>query len=357
MKGNHLAIIGGGPIGLGLALFLAKRGYCVDIYEQGQYPRDKACGQGIMPKGQRILLEDLQVELGEDFYSFSGIDYIDEHRELSGRFRHKALGIERRVLSAALYEKVSDNSLITLYENTKVNDLVFTGDYVIVEAQGYKIEYQYAFACDGVNSPLRRKFDMQVERAHPWRQGARVHFDQAPWSDHVQVYWNNGIEAYVTPVSKKRIEVAFLWYEDTSNHNPPRVQGKLIDQLFSYFPGLVEKLDHNKMRDDFKGSATFSHIAKTSHYKKLFFVGDSYGFLDGITGEGISLGLAQAKYVAIHFHHWNILHNSIYRLKYIHYWIMVNVALSLSRHIRWRRFLFRRLNSKIFSWILKLNDL
>ncbi len=353
MKDNHsLAIVGGGPVGLGLALFLAKKGHYVTVFEQGAYPRDKACGQGIMPKGQALLSELLQIDLKEIGYYFSGIDYIDQDLILSGKLAYPGIGIERRVLSEHLYNKVKSNQLIHLRENTSVS-LQSNNQSVLLHDGTESIRFDYIFACDGIHSPLRKALGMQKKRRGPLRQGARVHFRQAPWCDHVQVYWHDGVEAYVTPVGENRLEVAFLWYKDSLSQDKLPLQEK----LFSYFPKLCKRLDFNQIDGDFKGSAPFSYVAKKSRSKNVFFVGDSYGFLDGITGEGISLGLDQARFISEYFSSWGIIPRIRYRLKFYHYWIMVHLALILSRHLRLRAFILKVTPSSVFSHILRLNDL
>ena len=338
---RKLAIIGGGPVGLGLSLFLAREGYQVTVFEKGSYPRDKACGQGILPKGQRLLNEILDIDLGEYGYYFEGIEYIDKDLFLAGQFKNKAIGLERKVLSQLLYEEVESNKNIDLKVNHSISESEFLN---------LKNNYDYIFACDGINSPIRKWLKQDKARRGDLRQGARVHFNQAPWSSHVQVYWADGIEAYVTPVGLNRVEVAFLWYQGTLESK----EGMLIDRLFSFFPDLLKKVNLRQMDHDFKGSALFSHTSKTSKFENIFFVGDSFGFLDGITGEGVSLGLMQAKYVAKNFNSWGFKERVVYRLMQFHYFILVHSALLLSRNLRLRAMLLRFLPNRFFTKILNM---
>jgi geranylgeranyl reductase family protein len=48
-------VVGGGPAGATAAIRLARRGYRVVLLERHAYPRDKACGDLLIPDAQRVL--------------------------------------------------------------------------------------------------------------------------------------------------------------------------------------------------------------------------------------------------------------------------------------------------------------
>ena len=50
-----VVIAGGGPAGATLALLLGRAGLSVELYEAKQFPREKPCGEGIMPAGVAVL--------------------------------------------------------------------------------------------------------------------------------------------------------------------------------------------------------------------------------------------------------------------------------------------------------------
>src|SRR5256885_1218646 len=50
-----VAVIGGAPVGATLALPLARAGRRVIVLKRAPLPRDKPCGEGLMPSGARVL--------------------------------------------------------------------------------------------------------------------------------------------------------------------------------------------------------------------------------------------------------------------------------------------------------------
>ncbi|MCF8060768.1 MAG: FAD-dependent monooxygenase [Bacteriovoracaceae bacterium] len=352
-----IAIIGGGPIGLMAAINLAKNGHLVDVFEKGEWPKDKACGQGIMPSGVKALKNNgIHFSSGKDSFSFNGVSYIDGQKYLKGFMGQVGIGVERKVLSKKLYERAHQFDEIRLNSGFTWLGLKEVGDKVHCQFKGVEdLVYDYVFACDGLHSPVRKFLNNEKVRRGPYRLGAREHFNIAPWSQQVEVYWQDGVEAYITPVSDTKIEVAFLWFEDAIN---PGVNENLRSFLFDKFPSLKKRLNFERSAHDFKGHGPFKKVSIRERVGRVFFLGDSYMFLDGITGEGLSLGFKGAELISQNFEKWNTLLHLRLRLFYLHYAFMVSVALSLSRSLRLRSIFLNTLrkNPKAFNIILRLND-
>ena len=55
-------VVGAGPVGSALATMLGLRGLRTLLIDQATFPRDKPCGEGLMPAGAQVL-EELGVPL------------------------------------------------------------------------------------------------------------------------------------------------------------------------------------------------------------------------------------------------------------------------------------------------------
>src|SRR5438045_2889162 len=104
-----VAICGGGPAGLATAIRAAEAGFATVLYERAPGVPDKACGEGLMPRGLAALSR-LSVLPGIDPAAcapFRGIRYLQEDgARVEARFRDgEGLGIRRLALERALRER------------------------------------------------------------------------------------------------------------------------------------------------------------------------------------------------------------------------------------------------------------
>jgi len=100
------------------------------------------------------------------------------------------------------------------------------------------------------------------------------------------------MEAYVTPSGDGRVEVALLWDQSKT---PPELQSEAPFQaLIQRFPGLARRLKDQVADSRFAGAGPLAWQALGDWPDRTLLVGDSLGYGDGITGEGLSVGFHQA---------------------------------------------------------------
>jgi flavin-dependent dehydrogenase len=145
---------------------------------------------------------------------------------------------------------------------------------------------------DGLNSAVRRWAGLPGSQGVHQRWGARQHFQIAPWSHEVEVHWNDGLEAYITPCGENLVGVAFLW--DRKRHPVLPGGDKLITSLLEAFPVLLERLRNVCVSDPALAVGPLQRNAIGPVSDGVLLIGDAAGYLDALTGEGISLALAQA---------------------------------------------------------------
>jgi flavin-dependent dehydrogenase len=290
-----VAIVGGGPAGLACSIGAAKRGLAAVVLERRAFPCDKACGEGVMPEGLRAL-EDLGVRRllsPDDCAPFRGIRYEQE----DGSWAEGALpdggglGIRRVALSTAMASRAREEGVV-LREEVEVKSFKRRSNDVVVETSAGPIEAALLVAADGLASPLRRAAGLETIAKGPRRFGMRRHFCAAPWSEFVEIHFEEHAEAYVTPAGGRRVGVAFLWDAD-------RASGPVsFESLLARFPRLADKLRGAPADSPIRGSGPLERAATGAIADRFALLGDAAGYVDAITGEGISLALVGARALA-----------------------------------------------------------
>jgi menaquinone-9 beta-reductase len=343
-----VAIIGGGPVGLFLAIKFSLKNIPVDLYEKKSWPIDKTCGQGVMPRGI-LLLRGIGIDTDSIGYPFSGITFIDDGTHLRGRVKGNSRGIKRKDLSLCLYNKCKENHLISLF-NEEVSVVDNGKSVLLTREDGKNYHYDKIYCCDGMFSPSRLKLKQDKlsfgAKILGRRMGARFHVPISSWSKNVEVYWKDGIECYVTPVSNDEVELAFIWYQDRYSHSYVKNNlNNLFPEVFNHFPDFSI--------DDYMASGPFSLRSKSLFFKNVTFVGDSYCFIDGITGEGLSIGFYSADLLVNGYNTRRFLLKLKITSIYFKYSFFVYLLLLISRCKSFRRIIFKLVGrSKLFSAII-----
>ena len=273
-----MIVAGGGPAGLATALWAHRAGLDVTVLEPRTGPIDKACGEGLMPAALTAL-----TELGIDpaGRSFAGIRYTDGTRTAEARFgAGPGRGVRRTVLHEALAAAVRQAGIEV--RQGRADTVTQHGDRV----QAGGLTARYLAAADGLHSPVARAVGLVRPARAPKRWGLRTHVPMAPWTDLVEVHWARHAEAYVTPVSEDRIGVAVLSGR----------RGTFADHLAG-LPALRERLGPVPTADAgaVKGAGPLRHLTRARTAGRVLLVGDAAGYVDALTGEGISVALAAAR--------------------------------------------------------------
>ncbi len=288
-----VVIVGGGPAGLSAGIALAQAGISVIVIERRTYPVDKVCGEGIMPSGVALLRRlqiDAHLESGS-FYPFRGIRYNSATgRTAEGDFAEGVgWGVRRLTLSGALHARAKQEPTLRVIEGTRAIGVHRGGDTMIVRLEGEAdLSARLVIGADGLHSQVRRWAGLQRESVSGRRWGIRRHFQTAPWSDYVEVYWATGVEAYVTPCSADSVEIAFLWDE---NRYPAVAK---FETFLTLFPAVKARIGTGEPLDAVQGAGPLRQVTAVPIADGIALIGDAAGYLDAITGEGISLALAQA---------------------------------------------------------------
>jgi flavin-dependent dehydrogenase len=269
-------VVGGGPVGLAVAIHARRLGLSATVVEPRPAPVDKACGEGLMPSALTEL-----AALGVEVVGrpFRGIRYLRDGWQAEASFRAgPGLGVRRTELHSALVARAVAAGA-ELRDGT-VSRVVQDADGVRADA----VRARWLVAADGLHSHVRREAGLHQRAPGPARYGLRRHFRVRPWSDFVEVHWSPRVEAYVTPVSEDLVGVAVLG---------PRGVG--YDEALRDLPALRARLRSAEPETPVRGAGPLRQRAAAVRSGRVLLAGDAAGYVDALTGEGLATGLASAR--------------------------------------------------------------
>lgn len=277
-------IIGGGPAGLAAAIAARQRGFDVTVADGARPPIDKACGEGLMPDTVSAL-QDLGVSLSaSDGFPFRGIRFWERGTSAEADFpKAHGIGVRRVALHQILLEKAQSVGVRFLWRTPVVG---IHEDGALIG--GGVIRARWVVGADGVRSRVRQWYGLNDREDGAYRYASRAHYRVEPWSEHVEIYWGEGLQAYVTPVGKESVCVVLV----------SRRPGVRLSSLPEELPGLATRLEHATCTRAERGAVTVTRQLKSVYRGSVALVGDASGSVDAITGDGLNLSFRQASALA-----------------------------------------------------------
>ena len=295
-------IAGGGIAGSSLAILLGRQGVTTELFEQGQFPKEKPCGEGMMPGGVSVLqrLGLAEAAGGAPFY---GVRYHFGDQTAEGRFPEAnglpvaGRGQRRKHLDHILFNAAANTPGVSAHCDVRVDKpLVECGKVVGLLVEGEPRRAKLVVAADGVHSRIRRILGLNVPVRRK-RLGARVHFRLAPGQERslwVDVFVSRGHEFYVTPLPDNGVLVAALADAEALDEPIERAFGR----WWRNQPALASRLEGAEQVTSLLCSCPLAGRARAGVAPGVVLLGDAADFLDPITGGGMSQALMTAELLA-----------------------------------------------------------
>lgn len=283
---------------------LGRSGFAVRLFEKSLFPREKACGEGLMPAGVAVLqrwdLEELVGGChfhGVRFYFDAGSTKPSSYKTF--RFQSPGLGQRRKVLDQALISCAAATPGVQVHTGVRVDRLILErGTVKGLRLGGHEYRAPLVVAADGAQSIIRKKLGLNdaVKRG---RFGVRAHFrladaqPQIPW---VEVFIGNKIEIYATPLPNQEISVALLAEVGT-------FRGSTKSEFLSLcrsFPALAHRLEGAEQITQLMGAAPISGNTRHTITPGAVLLGDAAGHADPVTGTGMTQALITAELLSKH---------------------------------------------------------
>ena len=280
-----VVVVGAGPAGSALALGLARSGVRVVLLDRARFPREKVCGEGLMPAGVEAL-EALGVRL-DAFPPLRGVTYrVPGVGEARGRFAagRGGAGVRRVVLDSLLAERAASAPGVDARFGCEATGIVPETDHVEVATSSGPVRARHAVGADGIRSRIATWMGWARPPRKPLRYAMRAHLEApAHGIDRVVVTLLPSAEVYVAPTSTDELLVALLAGRESLSAGEGGVRDRYAARVRAAHPELEVPPDV-----DVRGAGPFWVRPRAVAGSRVFLAGDAAGFLDPLTGDGMS---------------------------------------------------------------------
>ena len=301
-----MVVVGAGPSGATTALLLARRGHHVVLVDRARFPRDKACGEGVMPPGvaalrrmglyERVLATGARPLDGVTYQQRGGDQQVHvPFPAPPGGGPAAGLGVRRTSFDAALVDAVRQERTSTVREAERVTGLLRDpSDAVIgVTTTTGEIRARIVIAADGLHSQIRSWAGLTVPSRARVRYGLAGHWRvDTRHRDAVTVTLAGGHEWYEAPVGPDLLLVSIL----TSRSRPAMTARSYGHVARRSIPGIRNA----DLVSGPLGAAHFHQRVRAVADGRVFLVGDASGYDDPTTGDGIAIGMLLGEFLAGH---------------------------------------------------------
>ncbi|MGB9338315.1 MAG: NAD(P)/FAD-dependent oxidoreductase [Polyangiales bacterium] len=303
-----VAIVGAGPAGATCAWYLAKQDIRVLLLDKAKFPRDKFCGDAVIPRAQRHLermgVLDQLIEAGEclfttsgGFVSPAGVECLSDSSENpSGT----PLSVKRIIMDERIV-RAAQGAGAELVEEFGVDRVVFDDRAAswLVHSGSRRFQSRTLVLADGAHSKLARS--LGIVKDNPQAICSRAFIDGGTHS-----FDTDGV-CYMERDLLPGYAAIFRHPNDVLNYCAYIIPGgkAVPSDLKDVHHGLLEKnsilrkhLGTGYEIEPMKGAWLRLGGIPKSYADNLLIIGDAAGHIDPLTGEGIQFAMEGAEKAA-----------------------------------------------------------
>lgn len=284
-----VVIVGAGPAGSGLAIMLKQAGVRTMVLDRARFPRDKPCGEGLLPAGVEAL-ERVGVSLS-DFPALGGVTYrVPAGGIARGEFNDGRTGraVRRIVFDRLLAERAGATF------NVEATGLLRRDGHLVLETSFGDIAARVVVGADGIHSRVARWMGWSRPPRPPHRYALVGHVEApAHGLERIIVTLGRRCEVYSAPTSADELLVAVLGSKAGLRDDGESARTAYARHLATAHPELSPA-----GATEVHGAGPFWVRPAAVAGDGVFLLGDAAGFLDPLTGDGMSDALVAAQPLA-----------------------------------------------------------
>ena len=305
-------VIGAGPAGCASALFLHQKGLRILVLDRASFPRDKVCGEFISPAADDILKElgvlaSIQqsdpVRLrGVAISSYGKPELCIDYPPCPGRIDPMtSLSLSRFQLDYLLVQELIEQG-VEVREQHAVDDFLFEDNQVKGvkgrDEANRQFTYSAAVVVDasGRNGLSLRRLGLIKPHWGPGKVALAAHWENVRFpQDYCYMHVSSPGYTGMAPVGSDSVNVVLV-VEDR------HVKGKELDSFYQTVVMGNERrqslLSGARPKERVRSVGSLAYDVRPVPCGGLVLAGDTTGFIDPFTGEGIYLSLRSAQLAA-----------------------------------------------------------
>ncbi len=306
-------VIGGGPAGATAAFQLASAGIGVTLVDRARFPREKVCGESLSPGAiARLRAIGMWPAVGAgsggppESMPVRGMRVRSPRgTTFSGAYRGGADGtgmaIRRTVLDHSLLERARSRG-VRIVEAVEAmrGEVTPDGEAAIFarDSEGgatLRYEAKRVIVADGRRSFLARQLGfIEPENLNhePRRFAVRAHCEGVTGlSDFAEMQVGRGGYCGIAPLSATRANVCYVLFTNRLDIAPATIERDFRRHLEA-FPGVAHRLGRARIEGAISVAGPLRLRSRRQTNGPFLACGDTTGFLDPFTGEGIAHAIA-----------------------------------------------------------------
>lgn len=297
-----VGIVGGGLAGLSLSIQLAKLGHRVIVFEKEEYPFHKVCGEYISLESWNFLnslgldLEKMNLPVITQLQLSATTGKILNQKLPLGGF-----GISRYLLDFTLAE-IARAAGVTVEENTKVNDILFSQSIlnIITNQQSYSVKVvggSYGKRSN-IDSKWKRNFTTASKNKLNNYIGVKYHIKTDFPTDTIALHnFDNGY-CGIVKIEEDKYNLCYLTTASNLQKNKGIIR-EMEQSVLAKNPHIKKIFAESEFLDE--APVTISQISfdkKVQVENHVLMIGDAAGMITPLCGNGMSMALHGSKLAA-----------------------------------------------------------
>ena len=304
--GTDLVVLGAGPAGAAISLLMADRGYSVEILDAAFFPRTKICGEFLNPQAVEWLRQNDILPFVESLqpYPIHGMKITNHKKDvLKGSYSvGNGYAVQRKDFDTLLVSFLKQRG-IRLLEGFRATELILEGDRVAgvrgQDADGASMEKraQIVIGADGRNNLIGRTFGWMQFIPNLRKYAYLTYFDDvSDLENYGEIHLVENGYIGVAPLTEKLANVILVIDESAR----PADGTDLKTFLMSYVEktDLAERIKNREPIVPIMSGGPLAFTMKHVTTSGAILIGDTCGFIDPFTGEGINYAFLSASIAA-----------------------------------------------------------